>query len=336
MIRVAIIGATGYTGAESIEIILQHGEAELVYLSALPQECGAVEDVFGQFKGRCDLQIEPLDLGKLSGLADMALCCLPHKVSMGFVPKLLDAGLKVIDFSADYRLKNTEIYEKFYEVKHTDTANLARAVYGLPESFREQIKGADLIANPGCYPTGALLAVAPLLKEDLVETESIIVNAVTGVSGAGRNPSSKFHFPNMNENLFAYGIGTHRHMPEMEQIASEIAGSEVKILFQPHAGPFDRGILSTVYCQPKGKISNEKLSKLYNDFYAAEHFVQILNDAPAVKDVAGTNYCHIFATRAKGRIIIFSAIDNLVKGASGQAVQNMNIVFGLEETLGLK
>ena len=335
MIRVAIIGASGYTGAESIEIILRHGEAELVYLTALPQECGAVEEVFGQLKGRCDLQIEPLDFDKLRGTADVALCCLPHKVSMGFVPKLLDTGLKVIDFSADYRLKDTEIYEKFYEVKHTDTANLARAVYGLPELFREQIKGAELIANPGCYPTGALLAVAPLLKEGLVETESIIVNAVTGVSGAGRNPSSKFHFPNMNENLFAYGIGSHRHMPEMEQIASEIAGSDIQTLFQPHVGPFDRGILSTVYCQPKGKISSEKLLKLYNDFYAGEPFVQIRSDAPAVKDVAGTNYCHIFVTCTKGRIVSFSAIDNLVKGASGQAVQNMNIVFGLEETLGL-
>ena len=336
MIRVAIIGASGYTGAESIQIILRHSEAELVYLTALPQECGAAEDVFPQFKGRCNLQIEPLDFDKLTGLADAALCCLPHKVSMGFVPKLLDAGLKVIDFSADYRLKDTGVYEKFYSVRHTDTANLARAVYGLPELFRGQIKGADLIANPGCYPTGALLAIAPLLKEGLIETNSIIVNAVTGSSGSGRNPSAKFHFPNMNENLFAYGIGSHRHMPEMEQIASQIAGSDVQILFQPHAGPFDRGILSTVYCQPKGKISEEKLSELYNSFYKSEPFVQILNGAPAVKDAAGTNYCHIFVTCAKGKILAFSAIDNLVKGASGQAVQNMNIIFGLEETLGLK
>ena len=336
MIRVAIIGASGYTGAESIEILLRHSEAELTYLTALPAECGAVQDVFGQFKGRCDLQIEPLDLKKLPGLADVALCCLPHKVSMGFVPKLLDAGLKVIDFSADYRLKDVDVYEKFYEVKHTDTTNLARAVFGLPELFREQIKGADLVANPGCFPTGASLAVAPLLKENLVETDPIIVNAVTGISGAGRNPSSKFHFPNMNENLFAYGIGSHRHMPEMEQIASEIAGCEVRILFQPHAGPFDRGILSTVYSQPKKKVGTEQLLKLYNDFYKAEPFVQICQDCPAVKDVAGTNYCHIFPTIVKGRIVVFSAIDNLVKGASGQAIQNMNIVFGLEETLGLK
>lgn len=336
MIKVAIIGASGYTGAESIKIILRHSKAELTYLTALPEECGAVEDVFPQFKGRCNLQIEPLDFDKLSDLADVALCCLPHKVSMGFVPKLLDAGLKVIDFSADYRLKDVDVYEKYYEVKHTDTANLERAVFGLPELFREQIKGADLVANPGCYPTGAVLAIAPLLKEGLIETDSIVVNAVTGITGAGKNPSSKFHFPNMNENLFAYGIGTHRHMPEMEQIASDIAGCNVQILFQPYAGPFDRGIFSTVYSQPKKKFSNEQLVQLYQNFYNAEPFVQILKNAPAVKDVAGTNYCHIYVIYVKGRLVCFSVIDNLVKGASGQAIQNMNILYGLEETLGLK
>ena len=335
MIRVAIIGASGYTGAESIKIILQHSEAKLTYLTALPEECGAVEDVFPQFKGRCDLQIEPLDLDILTGLADVALCCLPHKVSMGFVPKLLDAGLKVIDFSADYRIKDVLIYEKYY-VKHTDTENLKHAAFGLPELFRDRIKDARLVANPGCYPTGATLAIAPLLKEGLIETDGIIVNAVTGSSGAGKNPSEKFHFPNMNENLFPYGIGTHRHMPEMEQIASDIAGCEVQILFQPHVGPFDRGILSTVYCVPKENLGDEQLDRLYRDFYAGEPFVQIRNDPPAVKDVAGTNYCHIFPAIVKGRIVSFSAIDNLVKGASGQAIQNMNIIFGLRETLGLK
>ncbi|MFZ2148284.1 MAG: N-acetyl-gamma-glutamyl-phosphate reductase [Sedimentisphaerales bacterium] len=334
MIKVAIIGASGYTGAESIRILLQHSEAELTYLTALPEECGAVQEVFPQFKGRCPLQIEPLDLDKLSDLADVVLCCLPHKVSMGFVPKLLDAGLKVIDFSADYRIKDVAVYEKYY-VKHTDTENLKHAVFGLPELFREQIKGAKLVANPGCYPTGASLAIAPLLKEDLIETETVIVNAVTGASGAGMKPSSKFHFPNMNENFFPYGIGIHRHMPEIEQIASEIAGKTVTVLFQPHVGPFDRGILSTVYCQPKEKVTSEQLLKLYDDFYNAEPFVQVCRDAPAVKDVAGTNYCHIFATNVKGRIVCFSTIDNLVKGAAGQAIQNMNIIFGLEETLGL-
>ena len=335
MIKVAIIGASGYTGAESIRIILRHSEAELAYLTALPEECGAVEDVFPQFKGRCEMQIEPLDLDKLAGLADVALCCLPHKVSMGFVPKLLDAGLKVIDFSADYRIKDVAVYEKFY-VKHTDTENLKHAAFGLPELFRDRIKGARLVANPGCYPTGASLAIAPLLKNNLIETDSVIVNSVTGTSGAGNKPSGKFHFPNMNENLFPYGIGIHRHMPEIEQIASDVAGKNVTVLFQPHVGPFDRGILSTVYCVPKEKVSNEQLDRLYRDFYAGEPFVQIRRDAPAVKDVAGTNYCHIFPTSVKGRIVSFSAIDNLVKGASGQAIQNMNIIFGLDETMGLK
>lgn len=335
MVKVAIIGASGYTGAESIEILLRHREAKLVYLSALPEECGKVSEMFGRFKGRCEMQVEPLDLGKLADLADVALCCLPHKVSMGFVPKMLDAGLKVIDFSADYRLKDVAVYEKFYGAKHTDTANLAKAAFGLPELFREKIKGAKLVANPGCFPTGAILAIAPLLKEGLIELD-VIVNAVTGISGAGKNPSVKFHFPNMNENIFAYGIGTHRHMPEIEQIATDVAGKPVTVLFQPHAGPFDRGILSTVYCKPKGKVTSEQLAKLYKDFYADEPFVQVCIGSPNVKDVAGTNYCHVFATVVKGTVVCFSAIDNLIKGAAGQAVQNMNIIFGLDETLGLK
>jgi N-acetyl-gamma-glutamyl-phosphate reductase len=335
MVRVAIIGASGYTGAESIQIILRHREAEIVYLSALPEECGNVAEVFPQFRGRCAIDIEPLDIDKAADLADVVLCCLPHKVSMGFVSKLLNAGLKVVDFSADYRLKDVAVYEKFYQVEHTDTENLKKAAFGLPELFREQIKGKDLVANPGCFPTGALLAVAPLLKQGLIETDNIIVNSVTGVSGAGKNPTSKFHFPNMNENLFAYGVGTHRHMPEMEQIAADIAGEDVQILFQPHVGPFDRGIFSTVYCKPKGKTAPDKLLALYKDFYKSETFVQLCNDVPAVKNVAFTNYCHIFPTVVKDKVVVFSVIDNLVKGASGQAVQNMNIIFGLDETLGL-
>jgi len=232
MVRVAIIGASGYTGAESIEIILRHAEAELTFLTALPDECGIAADVFPQFKGRCPLEIEPLDLDKLSKNADVALCCLPHKVSMGFVPKLLDSGVKVVDFSADYRIKDVDVYERFY-VPHTDRANLAKAVYGLPELYRKQIAGTNLIANPGCFPTGAVLAVAPLLKRGLIKTSRVIVNSVTGSSGAGKNPSAKFHFPNMNENLFPYGIGVHRHMPEIEQIMGDAAGQDVTVHYDP-------------------------------------------------------------------------------------------------------
>ena len=334
MIRVAIIGASGYTGAEAIDILLRHEKAKLTYLSALPEECGRASDLFDRFKGRCEMMVEPLDLDKLAKSADVALCCLPHKVSMGFVPKILDAGLKVIDFSADYRIKDVAVYEKYYQ-KHTDPGNLAKAVYGLPELFRDKIKGANLVANPGCFPTGLILAIAPLLKNGLIEND-VIDNAVTGISGAGKNPSVKFHYPNMNENIFAYGIGTHRHMPEMEQIAADVAGKPVNVLFQPHAGPFDFGILSTVYCKPKSKITNEQLTKLYNDFYAKEPFVQVCKGSPNVKDVAKTNYCHVFATAVKDKIVCFSAIDNLIKGASGQAIQNMNIIFGLDETMGLK
>jgi len=253
---------------------------------------------------------------------------------MGFVPKLLDSGVKVVDFSADYRLKDVNVYEQFY-VPHTDKGNLARAVYGLPELYREQIVGADLVANPGCFPTGAVLGVVPLLKNELIKTDRVIVNAVTGSSGAGKNPSEKFHFPNMNENLFPYGTGTHRHMPEIEQIMGDVCGGDVTVLFQPHVGPFDRGILSTVYCEPTDTVDSRQLMALYQDFYADEPFVQVRADAPAVKDVAGTNHCHVSVACVKGTVVCFSAIDNLVKGASGQAIQNMNILYGLEETMGL-
>jgi N-acetyl-gamma-glutamyl-phosphate reductase len=336
MIRVAIIGASGYTGAETIRILLRHGQAEATYLTALPEECGPMQEIFPEFRGRCELPVEPLDLKKLADSADVALCCLPHKVSMQFVPQLLKAGVKAIDFSADYRLKDVKVYEQYYKTPHTDTANLTKAAYGLPELFRKQIKKTKLVANPGCFPTCSILALAPLLREGLVETSSVIVNSVTGVSGGGKSPTPKFHFPYMDENLFAYGIGVHRHMPEMEQIAGEVAGSPVRILFQPHVGPFDRGMISTVYCRPKTEVNNEKLLSLYADFYKGEHFVQVCRAAPAVKDVTGTNYCHVFPTFVKDMVVVFSVIDNLTKGASGQAIQNMNILFGIEETTGLK
>ncbi len=335
MIRVAIIGAGGYTGVESIEILLGHPQAKLTYLTALPEECGHVADIYGQLRGRCDMMIEPLDLNKLAKLADVALCCLPHKVSMSFVPKLLATGVKVVDFSADYRIKDLEVYEKFYQ-PHTDRENLAKAVYGLPELFREKIKGAKLVANPGCYPTGAILALAPLVKNGLIKLSGIVVNSVTGVSGGGKKPSPNFHFPYMNENIYPYGVGTHRHGPEIEQVASELAGEKTEILFQPNVGPFDRGILSSVYADPKTGLTADSMQKIYRDFYKGEPFVQILQKPPAVKDVAKTNYCHIFPTFVKGKAVVFSVIDNLIKGASGQAVQNMNIIFGLDETLGLR
>lgn len=334
MIRAAIIGAGGYTGVESIEILLRHPQVKLTYLTA-QQEFGHVADSYPQLRGRCDMQIEPLDLDKLAKLADVALCCLPHKVSMSVVPKLLAAGVKVVDLSADYRIKDLALYEKYYE-PHTDKENLAHAVYGLPELFRSRIKGATLVANPGCYPTGASLALAPLLKHNLIKTSGIVVSSISGVSGGGKKPTPGFHFPYMNENLYPYSVGVHRHLPEIEQVASDMAGKPLELLFQPHVGPFDRGILSSVYCDPIAEITPDSLKQLYQEFYKGEQFVQVLNAPPAVKNVAKSNYVHIFPTVAKGKVAVFSVIDNLIKGASGQAIQNMNIIFGLDETLGLK
>jgi len=335
MVKVAIIGASGYTARECINILLRHPQAEVSYLTALPEECGQVGEVFPSLRGRVDLSIEPVDLDKLARQGDVALCCLPHRTSMQFVPALLGAGVKVVDLSADYRLHDVALYEKVYAVEHTDKDNIARAAFGLPELFRDQVVGANLVANPGCYPTGAALALAPLLAEHLVALDDIVINAVTGVSGAGRKASLPYHFPEMNENLFAYAVGTHRHMPEIEQILGEFSGQAVKVLFQPHVVSIERGIAQTIYCQALSNSTPEQLGKLYRRFYADEPFVRVLDEPPGTKSVAHTNFCDVFATIAKGRIVVFCALDNLVKGAAGQAIQNMNIMCELPETSGL-
>ena len=335
MIKVAIIGATGYTGADSISIILRHPEAELTYLTSSATETIPLTEVHPQFAGRVNLDIEPLNFDILAERADVALCCLPHKVSMSFVPQMLSRGVKVIDFSADYRLKNIEMYEKYY-VPHTDKSNIENAVYGLPELYRDEIKNASLIANPGCFPTSAILATAPLLRANLIDTKCIVVNSVSGATGAGKKPGAGLHFPSLNENLRAYGIGTHRHTPEMEEVAGYICNKQVGVLFQPHIGPYDRGILSSIYCDPTKDVTTEELKKLFKDSYKNEPFVQIMDTPSEIKNVASTNYCHIHVAVVKGKIAIFSAIDNLYKGASGQAIQNMNIMFGLDEKMGLE
>ena len=335
MVKVALIGATGYTAYESINILLRHPQAQVTYLTALPDECGPITKIFPALVGRLDLPVEPADLEKLSQRADVALCCLPHKVSMQFVPKLLAAGVKVVDFSADYRLHDAALYEKIYQTPHTDQANIARAAFGLPELFRPRIIGADLVANPGCYPTAACLALAPLLQEKFIAPDDIVVNAVSGVSGAGKKADPAFHFPEMNENIFAYAVGAHRHMPEIEQILTDFIGAAVQVLFQPHVAGMDRGICETIYCQPLKDLTRDELEHLYRDFYAAEPFVRVLNCPPKTKDVTFTNFCDIFAAPVKGKVVVFSTIDNLIKGAAGQAVQNLNLICNLPETMGL-
>jgi N-acetyl-gamma-glutamyl-phosphate reductase len=335
MIRVAIIGATGYTAIESIKILLRHGQTEITYLTALPDECGPVGQIFPLLRDRLSLTVEPLDLAKLTDLADVVLCCLPHKVSMGFVPQLLGAGVKVVDFSADYRLRDVAVYEQFYGVKHTDRDNIAEAAYGLPELFRRQIRTQRLVANPGCYPTCAVLGLAPLVQEGLIRTDNIIVNAVTGVSGAGRKPTLAYHYPEINENGFAYAVGSHRHMPEMEQVLTDLAAKPVTVLFQPHVVPLTRGMLTTIYADPVRSIGQAELDDLYRAAYNREPFVRLPGGPSQMAAVSDTNFCDVYAAVAKGKVVVFSAIDNLVKGAAGQAIQNLNLICGCDETTGL-
>ena len=332
--RVAILGATGYTAVESLLILARHPQVEVTMLTALPEECGPIAAIFPRLTGLYDAEVIPMEVEKLADAADVALCCLPHKVPMSVVPGLLEAGLRIVDFSADYRLRDLATYEKFY-VSHTDPGHIAEAAFGLPELFREQIIGKRLVANPGCYPTGAALAVAPLLARGLVERNGIVFNSLTGVSGAGRKANLLFHFPEMNEDVFAYGIGTHRHAPEIDQILSDVAGGPVSALFQPHVGSFDRGILTSAYADATGELTAEQVRGLFAEFYADEPFVRVLPAAPHVKNVARTNYCDIYPTVVGGKVVVFSAIDNLIKGASGQAIQNLNLVCGFEETTAL-
>jgi N-acetyl-gamma-glutamyl-phosphate reductase len=336
-IKVVLIGGSGYAGFEAIRLLLRHDGAELVGVYGPANELGPMEQFYPLLSKQVALSQELFDADKVAATgADLALLCVPHKVAMSYVPALRAHGLRVIDWSADYRLKDPAEYEKWYGHKHADGTGLAEAVYGLPEYFADQIRSANLIANPGCYPTCSALALGPLLQAGLIEPEGIVVNAVSGVSGAGRTPSLKNHYPERNESFEPYGVGNHRHMPEIEQTLTTIAGRPVELLFQPHLCPMDRGMLCTIYAQPARPAKVEELTAVLSKAYAAAPFVRVRTDVlPATKFVSYTNFCDIAVRIAKGRVLLFSAIDNLIKGASGQAIQNMNLMFGFEETTGL-
>jgi N-acetyl-gamma-glutamyl-phosphate reductase len=337
VIKVGIIGGTSYTGEESIKLLLRHPNVEITALTSRTEQGGPIADLFPALRHRIDLSLEQFDLDTFAKKVDVAFCCLPHHISMTLVPELLSAGLKVIDFSADYRIKDLPIYEKYYG-EHSDPGNVPKAAFGLPELFRSQIVGKTLVANPGCYPTATSLGLAPLLANGWIETDNIVVNAVSGISGSGRKASLQYNLVEMGENFFAYAPGgSHRHGPEIDQICSDVAGKPVSTLFQPHVGPFARGILSSIYARATRAVTNDELLKLYNEFYGSEFFVRVLDAPPMLKAVAYTNFCDIFPTvSADGKtIVIFSAIDNLIKGAAGQAVQNMNIICDFNESEGL-
>ncbi|MGD0336129.1 MAG: N-acetyl-gamma-glutamyl-phosphate reductase [Candidatus Omnitrophota bacterium] len=340
MINAGIVGVTGYAGEELIDILLGHPYARIKNISAKIDKPQKIEDIFPKFRGRIDLVCDIPDVKEISSSCDVVFLALPHTVSMGIAPKLLQAGKKVIDLSADYRLRDTKIYEKFYNARHTDKTHIQDAVYGLPELNRLKIKSAALIANPGCYPTVSILALAPLVALGLVDPDSIIIDAKSGVTGAGRKVSEGLLFSEINEDFKAYKVNSHPHAPEIDQELSGLAGKKLKVIFVPHLLPLSRGILATVYAQKSHKATkpqSHKLTDLYKKFYKKEPFVRVKEEGnyPRLKDVAGTNFCDIAIKEEAGKVIIVAAIDNLLKGASGQAVQNMNIMYNFPEQAGL-
>ena len=297
-----------------------------------------VGEVFPALASAFETVLEKFEVSACAG-ADLVFCCLPHRVAMNTVPALLDAGHRVVDFSADYRLRDAAVYEAWYETEHTSPARIAEAVYGMPELHRERIAGAQLVANPGCYPTGTILALAPLLRAGLLVPGSVIVDAKSGVSGAGRKAALNLQFCEVNERFAAYGVGNHRHTPEIEQELSAVLGEAVRVSFTPHLVPMTRGILSTIYAEAAGGADAASARAALRDAYAQEPFVRVMPEGalPNVSQVAGSNYVDVGLVHdaRTGRFVVVAAIDNLVKGASGAAVQNMNLMLGLPETQGL-
>lgn len=335
MIRVAILGATGYTALELIKILLRHPQARITALTSRQEGNKPIGAVHPSLSGRLELRLEDLSAEEVARRAECVFSCLPHAASAKVVAELLSLGARAVDFSADYRLDDAETYRQWYEHEHPDAERLGKVVYGLPELFREQIPAAPLVANPGCYTTSAILALAPLIKAEVIETDDILIDAKSGVSGAGRTPKLNTLFPECNEGLSAYGVGKHRHTPEIEQIIGRATGRKPEVIFTPHLAPMDRGILSTIYTRPVHGVTESQLLAVWREFYAGEPFVQIVDHLPSSKDTSGTNFCHLAARTVRGRALLFSSLDNLVKGASGAAVQNFNLMYGFAETTGL-
>ena len=340
MLNVAIVGASGYTGIELVRLLLNHPEISLTCVTSEQSAGKPLASVFPTVRDRCGLILENLEPTRIAEKADIVFTALPHKAAMEVVPTFLKLGRSVVDLSADYRLHDPQTYATWYE-PHLNPELLDEAVYGLPEIRREQIASARLVANPGCYPTSIILGLAPLLRNGMIDLSTIIADSKSGVSGAGRSAKVDSLYCEVNEGFRAYGVGgVHRHVPEIEQEISLLAGQPVPLTFTPHLVPMDRGILSTIYATPTTAMSPAELMALYREFYQGEAFVRVLPEGqfPATTYVRGSNFCDIGMTvdRRTGRLVVVTAIDNLVKGAAGQAIQNMNILSGLPENLGLE
>jgi len=338
MKKISIAGATGYTGIELLRLLVKHPEVEIVTLTADSHAGKNIADIAPSLKGWVDQTLIKLS-PELATKCDVLFLALPHTTSMQNVPELLKGGCKIIDLSADYRLHDAKVYSEWYKTPHLNPEIIKQAVYGLPELHREKIKQAQLVANPGCYPTSAILALAPFMQQDWADAQTIIIDSKSGVSGAGRKLRQSTHFCEANESVTAYGLGEHRHTPEIEQELGGLEGSDLTVSFSPHLMPMTRGMLTTAYVNLKKNVTRDALHAHFEKFYKDERFVRVLEAGQYANTahVAGSNFCDIGVqvdTRNQ-RAIVTSAIDNLMKGASSQAIQNMNLMLGIDETTGL-
>ncbi len=336
--RVGIIGATGYTGVELLRLLLHHPEVEVTALTSQKYAGTPIDQVFPSLMKRLQLKCEELNVDTISEKADFIFTALPHKTAMEVVPLFHRQGKRIVDLSADFRFRNAALYEKWYQ-KHTSADLLSESVYGLPEIHREKIRNAKIVGNPGCYPTGALLGLLPLVKKGMISVENIVVDSKSGVSGAGRDVVLESLFCEVNDGVRAYKVFAHRHTPEIDQELSQLAQKEINVTFVPHLIPMDRGILSTLYVRLTKKMKTDELLNVFQEVYREEPFIRVhpKGKLPNTKEVRGSNLCDIGVTvsDSDARAVIVTAIDNLVKGAAGEAVQNMNIMLDYPETAGL-
>ncbi len=337
MVEVGIVGASGYTGGELLRILAGHREVEIACVTSRAHADKPVHRVHPNLRDVLDLTFEDIPYERVAERCDFVFCATPHGASMEIVPKLLEHGTRVVDLSGDFRFADVAVYERYYGRKHV--APRIRATYGLPEIHREEIKRAKLVANPGCYPTAIILGLVPLLKAGVIDSTRIVADAKSGISGAGNKPKETTHFPNAAESVLAYKMTTHQHLPEIEQELQRFS-SEARVSFVPHIVPVIRGLTATLHCFLTRSMSPEEVRQLYQEYYREEPFVRVLDigEVPRLSAVRGSNFIDIggFAVdEERGRVIVIAAIDNLVKGASGQAVQNMNIMLGFSEEEGL-